>query len=437
MSFEGQTIPLGQLIVHKKGFAFKSKDYLEHGVPVIRVSNFTGNSISPTDLKFVSVDISEQNQEVRLYKNDVVIATVGSWPNNPASVVGRTISVPQWADKALMNQNSVIIRAKSKRMIDQRFIYHQMKSAEFANHVVTKAQGSANQASITLEAIFSFPTFWPNETNRRHIVEILDALDDRISLLRETNTTLESIAQALFKSWFVDFDPVRAKQQGIAPQGMDAATAALFPDSFEESELGEVPKGWRVGTLGDLSDLNPESWTARNHPETIAYIDLANIKDNEIGSIADFPFDEAPSRARRVLRSGDTIVGTVRPGNRSFAFIHEPASNLTASTGFAVLRPKVVDNTEFVYLAATQEVSIEHLAHVADGGAYPAVRPDVVSGLKCVVPASVVMSAFHGVTESLLIQVCANQKQIQTLATLRDTLLPRLISGQLRLPVSA
>jgi type I restriction enzyme S subunit len=108
---------------------------------------------------------------------------------------------------------------------------------------------------------------------------------------------------------------------------------------------------------------------------------------------------------------------------------------LTASTGFAVLRPSAVKNTEFVYLAATQDTSIEHLAHVADGGAYPAVRPDVVSGLQIVVPDEHVLVVFHDVAASLLSKVSENQKQAQTLATLRDTLLPRLISGQLRLPV--
>ena len=140
------------------------------------------------------------------------------------------------------------------------------------------------------------------------------------------------------------------------------------------------------------------------------------------------------SRARRVLRDGDTIVGTVRPGNRSFAFIHEPAENLTASTGFAVLRPTVMSHTEFVYLAATQDSSIEHLAHVADGGAYPAVRPEVVAGIQCILATYEVMQAFHKVTDSLMASIAENQQQAQTLATLRDTLLPRLISGQLRLP---
>lgn len=256
----------------------------------------------------------------------------------------------------------------------------------------------------------------------------------RIALLRENNVTLEAIAQALFKSWFVDFDPVRAKQQGLVPAGMDEGTAALFPDRFEASALGLMPKGWRGGTLNELSDLNSLSWSGRHHPERVRYLDLANVKDNGIATVTEFAFDEAPSRARRVLRSGDTIVGTVRPGNRSFAFIHEPVPDLTASTGFAVLSPTVSENTAFVYLAATQDASIEHLSHVADGGAYPAVRPDVVSALACVVPSAEILRAFNAVACPLLVKVSANQRQAQTFAAIRDALLPRLISGQLRLP---
>jgi type I restriction enzyme S subunit len=162
------------------------------------------------------------------------------------------------------------------------------------------------------------------------IVGVLGSLDDRITLLRETNTTLEAIAQALFKSWFVDFDPVHAKMQGRTPEGMDEATAALFPDSFEESELGDVPKGWRSGDLNTLAELNPESWSAKHHPGRVLYVDLANTKAGQIDDYIDFSFEEAPSRARRVLRCGDVIVGTVRPGNRSFARI---ASDLTGLTG--------------------------------------------------------------------------------------------------------
>ncbi len=312
---------------------------------------------------------------------------------------------------------------------DPKFIHYFLKTLDFLAYSDKAAVPGVNRNHLH-EAVVIVPPLHA----QREIGIFLSALDDRISLLRETNATLEAIAQALFKSWLVDFDPVRAKMEGRAPEGMDEATAALFPDGLEESELGMVPTGWRIGTLADLSDLNPESWTARKHPQTVAYVDLANAKDNEISTITDFAFADAPSRARRVLRTGDTIVGTVRPGNRSFAFIHEPVDNLTGSTGFAVLRPSKVENTEYVFLAATQDTSIEHLAHVADGGAYPAVRPDVVIGLSCVIPNAEVLQRFHEVTEPLLAKVAENQKQAQTLATLRDTLLPRLISGQLRLP---
>ena len=344
---------------------------------------------------------------------------------------GRTNWVPDPVDFCIA-QDMVAVRADPEKVYP-KFLFAALRSSLVQSqidnmHVGTMIphfkKGDFGKLNIPV----------PPYDDQQAIGDLYFSLSERITLLRETNATLEAIAQALFKSWFVDFDPVRAKLEGRTPDGMDEATAALFPDGLEESALGLVPRGWRVGTLADLSELNPESWTAKNQPANVAYVDLANTKDNEITSVTDYAFDDAPSRARRVLRTGDTIVGTVRPGNRSFAFIHEPVENLTGSTGFAVLRPYSAENTEFVFLAATQDASIEHLAHVADGGAYPAVRPDVVSGLLCVLPDSEIMKAFHAAAEPLLAKVSKNQMQAQTLATLRDTLLPRLISGALRLP---
>ena len=353
----------------------------------------------------------------------------------PAGTLAITIAA-NIAETALLTfpacfPDSVVGFTAHEGKADVRFIEFLFRAMR--ERVQRRAYGSV-QENINLEVLrdLEFPV--PPLRFQGEIADCLSLFDDRIALLRETNVTLEAIAQALFKSWFVDFDPVRAKSQGLTPAGMDEATAALFPDSFEESTLGLAPKGWQGGTLNDLADLNSQSWSGRHHPERVRYLDLANVKDNEVATVTEFAFDAAPSRARRVLRSGDTIVGTVRPGNRSFAFIHEPAPGLTASTGFAVLSPTVFDNTAFVYLAATQDASIEHLSHVADGGAYPAVRPDVVSALACVVPSAEILRAFNAVACPLLVKVSANQQQVHTLATLRDTVLPRLISGQLRLP---
>ena len=263
------------------------------------------------------------------------------------------------------------------------------------------------------------------------IVGVLGSLDDRITLLRETNTTLEAIAQALFKSWFVDFDPVHAKMQGRAPEGMDEATAALFPDSFEESELGAVPKGWHVGNLNALADLNPESWSAKLHPERVLYVDLANTKAGQIDEYNEFSFEDAPSRARRVLRCGDVIVGTVRPGNRSFARIASDVTGLTGSTGFAVLRSREVVDQALVYIAATNDEAIDRLSHLADGGAYPAVRPEVVGTTPLVIATEEIRNSFGDIANPLFASIGANQERMRELASLRDTLLPRLISGRL------
>ncbi len=141
--------------------------------------------------------------------------------------------------------------------------------------------------------------------------------------------------------------------------------------------MGEIPEEWEVGTLNDFATVNPEAWSKDTRPSVINYIDLSNTKWGQIEEVTAYTQEEAPSRAQRVLRPQDTIVGTVRPGNGSYALISQ--DGLTGSTGFAVLRPLRIENTEYVYLAATASDNIERLAPLADGAAYPAVRPDVVA----------------------------------------------------------
>lgn len=268
----------------------------------------------------------------------------------------------------------------------------------------------------------------PTPDDQCAIAGVLGSLDDKIALNRRMSETLEATARALFKSWFVDFDPVRAKAEGRAP-GLPDHMADLFPDRFEDSELGEIPMGWSAGTLSETASLNPESWTARTRPAALRYVDLSNTKWGRIEAVTVFSQSEAPSRAQRVLRPGDTIVGTVRPGNGSYALVSD--DGLTGSTGFAVLRPVRPDHTEFNYLAATAPDNIDVLAHLADGGAYPAVRPEVVLSTPVPLPPPASMEAFSRLTRPLLGRLAANERESRTLATLRDALLPKLVSGEL------
>ena len=399
----------------------------EQGYPYIAIPQLKDGHVDLTGVRRISAaDYAEWTKKLKPRAHDVIVVRRCN--------SGESALIPPSSECAI-GQNLVVLRSDGS-VVEPRFLRWLVRGPDWWGQVGKYINVGAVFDSLRCRDIPNFELTVPPRAEQTAIAATLDALDDRIALLRETNATLEAIARALFKSWFVDFDPVRAKSQGLAPAGMDEATAAQFPDSFEESALGRVPAGWQGGTLAGLATLNSQSWSARHHPERVRYLDLANVKDNEVAAVTEFAFDDSPSRARRVLRSGDTIVGTVRPGNRSFAFIHEPVRDLTGSTGFAVLSPRAVENTAFVYLAATQDSSIEHLSHVADGGAYPAVRPDVVSALACVVPSTEILCAFNAAACPLLEKVSANQQQAQTLATLRDTLLPRLISGQLRLPLA-
>lgn len=279
------------------------------------------------------------------------------------------------------------------------------------------------------------------------------------------SATLEGMAQALFKSWFVDFDPVidnalaagnpipdelapRAEvrkkaltssgepsrtngttQQGSVDHPTLSDPKSLFPSAFEfTEELGWIPEGWEAGCISDLAALNPESWTAKKHPDSVTYVDLANTKDGRINETTSYEFGEAPSRARRVLKPHDTIIGTVRPGNRSFAYIHE--DGLTGSTGFAVLRPNEAVSRSFIYLGLTRDEIIEVFAHLADGAAYPAIRPEVMGNTQTTVPSSEVLQLFEDQAAPLIAKVGEHQKEAETLSRLRDTLLPELISGE-------
>ena len=310
--------------------------------------------------------------------------------------------------------------------------------------------------SLNEDIIRRIPLILPPLQEQRQISKILGSLDNKIEVNRRMAATLEEMAHTMFRSWFVDFDPVRAKVtakvEGRDPERAAMAalsgrseadldtlppetlaslsfTAALFPDEWNEDGVESVPQGSRFGDLTDLCRLNASSWLDKSLPSELLYVDLAGAKNGEVLEVQSLTREAAPSRARRRLRSGDTIVGTVRPGNRSFALIGKEDAELTGSTGFAVLTPKSESLHELVYLLATSEENIERLAHLADGAAYPAVRPDAVTAYKCIVPPRGIAKAFHRATAPLFDRIASARRESNALVETRDALLPRLLAG--------
>ncbi|HLG59329.1 MAG TPA: restriction endonuclease subunit S [Vicinamibacterales bacterium] len=322
-----------------------------------------------------------------------------------------------------------LLRAKPNH-VDPRFLLYAFLGPEFQATIRSRTIHGSTVDRIPLVELAEFPIRIPAELGeQRAIAAILGTLDDKIELNRRMSETLEAMARAHFKSWFVDFDPVRAKAQGCDASAPNPVSD-LFPGSFEESEMGEIPKGWKPIALTEVASLNPESWSRATVPSTIDYVDLSNTKRGRIEAIAHYEGRDAPSRAQRVLRPGDTIVGTVRPGNGSYALVRD--EGLTGSTGFAVLRPRDPITVEFTYLAATSRENIDTLSHLADGGAYPAVRSEVVGATQVAWPGPTIVAEFSRLSSPLLVRMAHNERQSATLSDLRDALLPKLVSGELR-----
>ncbi|THJ34199.1 restriction endonuclease subunit S [Lampropedia aestuarii] len=328
---------------------------------------------------------------------------------------------------------------------DPKFIHYFLKTIDFFAFSDKAAVPGVNRNHLH-EALVNVAPL----KEQIGIARVLGDLDDRITLLRETNATLEAMAQALFKSWFVDFDPVQAKQQGCAPEGMDAATAALFPDSFEESELGMVPKGWRLVPFGEcLSHTIGGDW-GNDAPDESNDTRVAIIRGTDIPDLHACSENRVPIRfttqkklKNRELKAGDIVIEVSggskdQPTGRSILITEEILSRFDCPVEPAsfcrLFRPSQIDLS---YLLAQQLIFIyaqgktweyqNQSTGIANFQTTHFLDTELVA-----IPTEDVLKKFCEIVVPLVAQM--NGSRIRQLTELRDTLLPRLISGQLRLP---
>jgi type I restriction enzyme S subunit len=318
--------------------------------------------------------------------------------------------------------------------VDKHFIRYVLDSEIFQGYIQNLATGSTIK-NVSLKLMRDFQFSLPPFNLQQRISGVLACLDDRITLLRETNATLDAIAQALFKSWFVDIDPVRAKLEGRAPEGMDEATARLFPDSFEESELGLVPRGWRVQSFretiqviggGTPKTSNLEFWGG--HIPWFSVVDAPAATDvfvvdtekhiTEAGLIGS---------STKLLPTGTTIISARGTVGR-LALTGCPMTMNQSCYGLRGL----AGDSYFTYFSTKRLV--EQLKQRAHGSVFDTITQESFAGVLVCFPSESSIAAFEDNVEPLMLRIRENLLQAQTLSTLRDTLLPRLISGQLRLP---
>jgi len=419
-------VPLGELLDGKGyirgpfGSALKRADMLGSGIPVYEQQHAINNH--RTFRYYISTKKCESLSRFKTEKNDLIISCSGT--------VGRISIIKDEDPIGIISQALLILRTNNEKVLAD-YLYYFLTSPKGKSELLNASQGAVQLNIAPRAVVEKIPVPLPSLAIQHVIVSQLKMLDNKILLNNQINQTLEEMAQTIFQSWFVDFDPVKAQMNGDQPEGIDAKTAAFFPNKLDDAT--GIPENWASGSISDIADLNTKSWTKKKHPDEVNYVDLANTKNGAIESISIYSFDESPSRARRVLNVGDTIVGTVRPGNRSFAYIGKTDLQLTGSTGFAVLSPKENFWSSFVYLCTTNDGAILEYARLADGGAYPAIKPGVIASTECVIPSIEIAKEFWKVTEPMLKKTHQNRLENEGLAEIRDILAPKLLSGEIEL----
>lgn len=322
---------------------------------------------------------------------------------------------------------------------DNLYGYYLARSPEFRSYAISHMEGTSGRQRVPSSAVEKYVFSLPPIEEQRAITHILGTLDDKIELNRKQNETLEAMACTFFKAWFVDFEPVRAKlegswKRGQSLQGLPAHFYDLFPDRLVDSEVGEIPEGWESVPASRLIEFNP-SEALRKETEA-PYIEMAALPTS--GSWPSSPVLRPFGSGMR-FRNGDTLLARITPclENGKTAFVQCLPDNTVGwgSTEYIVMRPKPPVPQEFGYLLARDAAFREQAIRSMTGtSGRQRVQADSVAAFKLAAPSNeAVWDAFSTVVAPAFMSVKANAESIATLAQLRDTLLPKLISGELRL----
>jgi type I restriction enzyme, S subunit len=405
-------------------------EFVEEGVAFIRAADMEGGRVL-----FDSASKINESARQRITKG---IGAPGDVLLSHKGTVGKVALVPDDAPDFVCSPQTTFWRTLDQDALDRKYLYAFLRSPGFHAQLATRAGETDMAPYVSLTSQRSLRVAVPPIETQRVVARILGTLDDKIELNRRMNQTLEAMARVIFKSWFVDFDPSRAKAAGRKLPGLAGPIADLFPDSFEDSELGEIPKGWKTRTLPEVVQINPTRTLTKG---TVApYLDMSNMPT------------QGPSPDAWIMRevgsgmkfiNGDTLVARITPclENGKTAFVNFLADNQTGwgSTEYIVLRPKGTIPPIFAYLLARWDDFRAFAIHQMTGSSgRQRVPAESLTKFKLAIPDidSPLFAELGKLILPLFERIETASKESRTLAALRDALLPKLISGELRVSVS-
>lgn len=411
----------------------KEADYRDQGIPFISAIDIATGSLDLGGAKKITPGAYERLRNGKIRRGDLLFCLRGS--------IGKSAMVRN-DQKGAIASSLVIIRGTEQA--STKFIQY-LLSSPLGQSLALRLNNGSVQPNISVRDMKGLEFLLPPVAQQEAIVDFLGSIDDRIDLLRQTNTTLEAIAQALFKSWFVDFDPVHAKAEGRKSEAMDAATAALFPSEFEESELGLIPRGWQVSTLSEHVDaergLSYKGAGLTSAGDGLPMHNLNSVLEGGGYKYAGIKYYNGAYKERHLAEAGDIIVANTEQGHH-YRLIGFPAIvpcrftdgifthhlyRVRAKKGSPIAR-------HWLYYCLMTSAVRDQIISCSNGSTVNMLKPAGLQIPQMVVPPAKLCRAFDAVAEDLRTKIESGVDRAETLAQLRDTLLPRLISGKLRLP---
>jgi len=414
------------------GFAFKSSEWISDGIPVVKIKNIKDGMVSLEDCAYISEVSAERARGYKAEGGEILISLTGY-----VGQVGRVLP----KDSVYVNQRVGFVRPKDSK--ETHYVYYLLRFLRTQIEELGTGTAQANVAPKDIMKI-SIPTI--SAESRVLVGNLLSYFDQKILVNNSLSNTLENIAQAIFKSWFIDFDPVEAKMAGEKPEGMDEATAALFPDEMEESELGPVPKGWVVRSLFDCG-LEIESGSRPKGGVKGFTSGVPSIGAESINGLGVFDFSKTkyiPRDFYDKMKKGkpkDFDVLLYKDGGKPGEFkprvgmfgLGFPFSEFAINEHVFILRAPDLGEP-FLYFWIRLERTLEILRNRGVKAAIPGINQQDVGTLLVIQPSQEVLKAFNKMVMTSISMILTSANESLSLTNLRDALLPRLISGELQIP---
>ena len=402
---------LGDIVNIKHGFAFKGEFFSDTPTDDILLTpgNFRiGCGFKGGKFKYYN---GEYPEEYILKANDVIVTMTDL--SKEGDTLGYSSLVPESTSKRFLHNQRLGLLQFKRDDFDKHFIYWLLRTRPYQKFIVNSASGSTvkhTSPSRIQEYEFEAPDIFV----QHRIAGILSVLDEKIELNRQTNATLEAIVQSTSKEWLSDFN---------------------FPDStgeMVESEQGLIPNGWQVYSLGQLIDSASVTHKFAGREEII-FLNTSDIENGKVLNHAYAPVNKLPGQAKKSIRELDILFTEIRPANKRFALIDFDAEDYVVSTKLMVLRSKAHVHPIVIYFYLTNEETLSWLQHQAESrsGTFPQITFDHIKELKITLPPKPLLDKYTSLAWSSFQKIKHNEKEIDTLIILRDTLLPKLMSGEI------